>query len=219
MCDKFKSLALLKTHWVIDIRINGFGATFILKYNISLIILDKLKYLKFPTPNWNSNNYLLIYRGQAASKSVYSEVVYVMIVLDVAEKVKEGRCIPLTETIMKTQWITYKGKRILLVDCSNFIFQTDQIKAELDMAVLLASKEPPNSILILSDVRGSKMSPEIFKITKEATSKIAYYARKRAMVGVTTVQKIFLESLNALFPKKQITTFDDIEKAKEWLVS
>jgi len=210
---------LLRIHWVIDIRINGFGDTFLLKYNISLIILDKLKYLKFPNSNWNSNNYLLTYRGSAASKSVYSEVVHVMMVLDIAEKIKGGRCIPLKETIMKTQWITYKGKRILLVDCSNFIFQADQIKAELEMAVLLASKEPQNSILVLSDVRGSKMSPEILKITKEATSKIAHYARKRAMVGVTTVQKIFVESLNALFPKKQITTFDDIEKAKEWLVS
>ena len=120
---------------------------------------------------------------------------------------------------MKTQWITYQGKNILLVDCSNFIFQSDQIKAELDTAFLLASKEPPNSVLGLSDVRCSKMSPESFKIAKEGAAKIAPFARKRAMVGVTAVQKAFLKSLNALFPQKGIQSFDDIEKAKQWLIA
>jgi hypothetical protein len=119
---------------------------------------------------------------------------------------------------MKTKWINYKDKRILLVDCSNYIFQADEIKAELDMAFLLVGKELPNSVLILSDVRGSKMSPESFKYAKEGASKLAPYAKKRAMVGVTTVQRVFLKSLNALFPKKQIHTFDDIELAKAWLV-
>lgn len=119
---------------------------------------------------------------------------------------------------MKTNWITHQGKKILLVYCSNYIFQADQIKAELDTAFLLASKEPPNSVLILSDVRGSKMSPQSFIVAKEGASKLTPFARKRAMVGVTTVQKVFLNALNALFPKKQIMPFDDIEQAKAWLV-
>jgi hypothetical protein len=119
---------------------------------------------------------------------------------------------------MQTKWINYKSKRILLVDCSNYIFRSDEIKAELDFAFHLVSKEPQNSVLILSDVHGSKMSPESFKIAKEGASKLTPYARKRAMVGVTTVQRVFLMSLNALFPKKQIQSFDDIEEAKEWLV-
>ncbi len=118
---------------------------------------------------------------------------------------------------IKTKWIDYKGTRILLVDCSNTIFQADRIKAELDEAFLLASKEPPNSVLILSDVRGSKMSPETFKVTKEGASRLTPFAKKRAMVGVTKVQKIFLNTLNAFFPDKQIHPFDDMDEAKAWL--
>jgi len=120
---------------------------------------------------------------------------------------------------MKTQWISYKDKRILLVDCSNYVFQANLIKQELDVAVQLASKEPLNSILVLSDVRGSKMSLESFKLAKDGSSQIEPYASKRAMVGVTTVQKVFLDSLNALFPKKKIVPFKTMEEAKEWLVS
>jgi hypothetical protein len=120
---------------------------------------------------------------------------------------------------LKTQWITYQGQKILLVDCSNYVFGTDQIRAELDSAFLLVCKEPPNSVLILSDVAGSKMTPEKLRIAKEGAAKLTPYARKRAMVGVTIVQKVFLNSLNALFPQKQIQPFDDVDKAKEWLVA
>ena len=119
---------------------------------------------------------------------------------------------------MKTQWITHRDKKILLIDVSDYLFQMDQIKAELDTAFLLASKEPPNSVLILSDVRGSRMSPELFKIAKEASAKLTPYARKRAMVGVSTVQMVFLKTLNALLSGKTIRPFDDIEQAKAWLV-
>jgi hypothetical protein len=119
---------------------------------------------------------------------------------------------------MQTKWIDHKNTRILLVDCSNYIFQADKIKAELDLAFQLISNEPPNSVLILSDVHGSKMSPESFKVAKEGSSKLTPYARRRAMVGVTAVQRVFLISLNALFPQKQIQSFGDIEEAKEWLV-
>ncbi len=122
------------------------------------------------------------------------------------------------ETQIKTKWITYKGTRILLVDCSNTVFQSDRVKAELDEAFHLVSEEPPNSVLILSDVRGSKMSPETFKVTKEGASKLTPFAKKRAMVGVTKVQKIFLNTLNTLFPQKQIQPFDDMEEAQAWLV-
>jgi hypothetical protein len=120
---------------------------------------------------------------------------------------------------MKTQWITHKEKRILLVDCSNYVFQAPQIKLELDVAVQLATKEPLNSVLVLSDVRGSKMSLETFKMAKDASSQIAPFAYKRAMVGVANEQEILLDALNALFPKKKIVPFRTIEEAKDWLVS
>ncbi len=120
---------------------------------------------------------------------------------------------------MKTQWITHNGKKILLVDCSHYVFQAAEIKQELDLAVQLISKEPLNSVLVLSDVRGSKMSLETLNMAKEASSQIAPHASKRAMVGVTNVQKVFLDALNALFPVKKIIPFPTIEEAKEWLVS
>jgi hypothetical protein len=72
--------------------------------------------------------------------------------------------------------------------------------------------------MTLTDVHGSKMSPETLKIAKEGASKLTPYVRKRAMVGITTVQKVFLSALNALFPQKQIRPFNDLEEAKAWLI-
>jgi len=100
-----------------------------------------------------------------------------------------------------------------------FHFSIGPDKSRTRYGFPLGKQGTPNSVLVLSDVRCSKMSPESFKIAKEGAAKIAPFARKRAMVGVTAVQKAFLKSLNALFPQKGIQSFDDIEKAKQWLIA
>ena len=120
---------------------------------------------------------------------------------------------------MKTQWITYKGKRILLADYSNFGLDTEGVKAEMQTAISLVSREPLDSVLTLTDVRGTKGSPEMFNAMKETAAKIAPWARRRAVVSVVGVQRTFLELVNKLSGKKSFTMFDDPEKAKEWLIA
>jgi hypothetical protein len=120
---------------------------------------------------------------------------------------------------MKTQWITHKGKRILLADYSNFAMDIEGAKAEMLAAVNLAKREPPNSVLTLTDVRGTKGSPDMVNLMKDTATKIAPYARKRAVVGVGGIQRTFLDLINKVSGAKTLVAFDDLEKAKDWLVT
>jgi hypothetical protein len=120
---------------------------------------------------------------------------------------------------MKTQWITHKGKRILLADYSNFAMDTAGAKAEMETAISLVRREPSNSVLTLTDVRGTKGSPEMVSLMQSTAGKIAQYARKRAVVGVTGVQRTFVDLINKVSGNKTFVLFDDLEKAKDWLVS
>lgn len=120
---------------------------------------------------------------------------------------------------MKTQWISHKGKRILLADYSNFGMNIEGAKAEMQAAISLAKHEPPNSVLTLTDVRGTKGSPEMLNLMKDTATKIAPHARKRAVVGVSGIQRTFVDFINKISGTKTFTLFDDLEKAKDWLVT
>ena len=120
---------------------------------------------------------------------------------------------------MKTKWITHKGKKILLADYSNFGMDTASAKAEMAAAVGLAAQEPPSSVLTLTDVRGTKGSPEMVGLMQDTAKKIAPHARKRAVVGVTGVQRTFVDMINKFSGNKTFVLFDDLEKAKDWLAA
>jgi hypothetical protein len=119
---------------------------------------------------------------------------------------------------MKTKWITYKGTRILLADFSNFGLDLEKAKEEMEAAIKYANCEPENSVLTLTDIRGTKGSPEMFEAMKATAGKITPFAKKRAIVGITGVQRIFVDMINKLSGNKVLVMFDNMETAKDWLV-
>ena len=124
--------------------------------------------------------------------------------------------------MMKTQWINHKGKRILLADYSGFGFNVAGAQAEMETAIDLASREQPNSVLTLTDIQNTKVSPEMYNQMKITANKIAPFAFKRAVVGVSGAQRFMLDLVNKLpgqTGSKQLRAFDDVETAKNWLVS
>lgn len=118
---------------------------------------------------------------------------------------------------MKTQWITYKGQKILMADYSGCGLDTQAAKTEMDIAIKLAQQEPLNSVLTLTDVSGTKGSPEMFALMQETAAKIGPHAKKRALVGVSRIQMTFLNLINKA-SAKPLVVFDNLENAKNWLV-
>ena len=123
---------------------------------------------------------------------------------------------------MKTQWISHKGKKILLADYSGFGFNVAGAQAEMETAIDLALREPPNSVLTLTDIQNTKVSPDMYNQMKLTANRIAPQAVRRAVVGVSGAQRFMLDLVNKLpgqSGSKQLRAFDNLETAKDWLVS
>jgi hypothetical protein len=111
----------------------------------------------------------------------------------------------------------HNNKKILYIDCSNLTFDVSVIKAEMEAAINLATREPHNTVLTLTNMCDTKVSPEIFNLLKDTAAKVAPHAHKRAIVGVTGLQRSMLDLINKLAGKKTFSAFDDVEAAKNWL--
>jgi len=116
---------------------------------------------------------------------------------------------------MKSHWMTHNGKNIFYADYSNM--NPEELQAEGASIVSALSVMPKNSVLSLVDVRGTFGTPDAMNILKGITSKTKYFVHKRAVVGITGVQKILLKGLNQFVGQNSVP-FDSVDEALEWLI-
>ncbi len=122
---------------------------------------------------------------------------------------------------MKSQWITYKGKRILHIDLSNFKEDLRGFEAELTATVTTIGQEmyrqPEHSVLVLVDLRNTAMTSTAQKLLSERIQDTRRYVKKTAVVGMTGIRRMFLDFFASLAGSDTVP-FDDPESAKEWLM-
>ena len=78
-------------------------------------------------------------------------------------------------------------------------------------------KQGQKNLLELINVKGSYATSEVLKSLKEINQKVKLYSKKKAMVGLSTSQRVILNTIN-IFSGTQIQGFDNVEDAKDWLV-
>jgi hypothetical protein len=120
--------------------------------------------------------------------------------------------------MMKSRWITYKGKRIFFVDLSGFGRHPDALREELVQAEAAAYREPEGSLLVLTDVRDTILSSEVMDFVKQSSARATKHIRKEAIIGMTGIRQVLLDAVSR-FSGRRFTVFDDVEVAKDWLVS
>ena len=110
--------------------------------------------------------------------------------------------------------IYHQGKELIYIDLRN-ISQEEQfaLMKEAEEFILKENK----SVLVLSNLTGIHATPEFMKHGNEYGANIKHLLKKQAMVGLTSVQKILLNTWNAITGGKG-TAFETEEEAKEWLV-
>ena len=118
---------------------------------------------------------------------------------------------------MKSTWITHKEKKIFYADYSDFEKDFKKLKAEIDHANAVMLLEPKDSLLLLVNVDGTIGTSEITFYLKDAAIKVKKHVRKAAVIGVSGVRLALLRSVTYL-SGMDVVPFDDIEKAKDWLV-
>jgi len=116
---------------------------------------------------------------------------------------------------MKSHWMTHKGKKVFYADYSNL--NSEQLKAEGASVEPVLCSMAKNSVLVLADVRGTYGTPDTMNVLKGITATTKFHVHKRAVVGVTGVQRILLRALNQ-FSGQETVSFDTIDSALDWLV-
>jgi hypothetical protein len=113
-------------------------------------------------------------------------------------------------------FITHQGKEILLVDFTSL--KGDQFIQAVGEAKKFLMNTGKKDLLVLYDVSHSRVSPEAVDTLKEAAKATHPFIKRRAVVGITGLQRVFLNAVN-VFTGEDIKPFDNIEQAKDWLAS
>jgi len=119
---------------------------------------------------------------------------------------------------MKSRWEIHKGVRFFYFDVSNFGLDDKGVFLEMDEADAVIMAEPLDSVLILNDIRNSAGSMEVLKHLQTSADRTTSFIAKAAVVGAEGSKQVLLQVINR-FTKHPIIPFDDVEKAKDWLVS
>jgi len=116
----------------------------------------------------------------------------------------------------RIHFISHKGKKILLMDCTNC--SPDELERIARLVPQFAATNPKGSVLLLADFTGAKFHKRIMDSIKEGIVLDRPYLKRSAWVGVDGLPKVFYENLKA-FSQRDLPTFNTREEALEWLVS
>ncbi|MGA6981702.1 MAG: hypothetical protein WCC95_04125 [Candidatus Sulfotelmatobacter sp.] len=118
----------------------------------------------------------------------------------------------------RTQFITHKGKRVLLIDLSNC--SASEIESIFRKLPDIVAVNPRASMLILSDFTGASFDAEAIRVMKETAVFNKAYVRKSAWVRNTKVRAASSEKIAEQvggFSRREFPGFDSRADALLWL--
>jgi len=113
-------------------------------------------------------------------------------------------------------FIAYKNKNILFIDLS-------RCSKEHALEIIEKSKEiikgqPKCSVLALTDLNNENLYiPDLFLTMQEFVKHNKPYIKASAIIAPEERLKLFVDTLSYSSDRK-FSVFDDVEKAKEWLI-
>lgn len=120
----------------------------------------------------------------------------------------------------RTRFIEHRGKRILLLDYTGLGNDMDELRDEMLKSKAMIEGEPPASVLIMTDVRGARITPGAVKMLQELVKHNQPYVKWSAVVvGLTGVYLTAFRATQALSRRKNMKSFSDVAEAQDWLVS
>jgi hypothetical protein len=115
----------------------------------------------------------------------------------------------------RVKYIYHNVRQILFLDFSGC--KVEDFQTIIKEAEKLIRAEPPNSVLTLTDVTGAKYNLEVTQALTEFVKGNKPFVKAGAVVGLDALKKIIYNSVMH-FSGRNLLAFDDIEKAKDWLV-
>jgi hypothetical protein len=117
--------------------------------------------------------------------------------------------------IERIQFMTHKGKQVILIDLSNS--SASEVEKVVRHIPEFVTTRPLASVLILSDFTGASFDGDAMQVIKETAVFDKPYIKKSAFVGSASFPQEFSESLVS-FSRREFPTFKNREEALAWLV-
>jgi hypothetical protein len=117
----------------------------------------------------------------------------------------------------RVQFVTYKGKRILIQDCSNLNPGAEFTKM-IKKARNMIAAEPEGSVLSIFDATGCSFNTDSLNEMKEFTSNNTPFIKKATVVGMNGLLQVALSTI-AKFTGRDFSTFKTREEAMEYLAN
>jgi hypothetical protein len=117
---------------------------------------------------------------------------------------------------MKSHWIEHKGKRVLLADYSCMGDDAGAIYEE-GQYVIQELKNNPGA-LVINDLHDTHASIANSNMMKKVLAQTSGLVTKRAVIGLTSTTRYFVNALIHLTGKGSLVQFDSLEKALDWIV-
>lgn len=115
----------------------------------------------------------------------------------------------------RVRFVNHKGKNILLLDFSNCT--CEEVLRIIEESRKIIEAQPERSLLTLTNVEDAHFDSRVVEAMKDFTVHNKPYVRKGAVVGVTGLRRIIYDAVMR-FSGRNLPSFDDLEKAKDWLV-
>ena len=115
----------------------------------------------------------------------------------------------------RIRFISYKGKKILLVDCTNC--SSEELEKFAKIVPSYVTAEPRGSVLLLADFTGAKFDKKVVERIKPALVYDRPHLKRSAWVAAETLPKIFHQHLK-LFSQRELPVFKTRQEALDWLV-
>lgn len=113
--------------------------------------------------------------------------------------------------------ITHLGKKILYLNFAN-CKQPQEILSAIENAKKEVVRNPPKSLLTLTDVSDSLFPKELVDAMRDLAAHNKPYVKAAALVGITGMKKYILNTVIKLTGRK-LEAFDNQDIAKSWLVN
>ena len=116
----------------------------------------------------------------------------------------------------RVHFIEHHNKKILMIDATECTSQElIKIAEQIQDAV---TKQPPKSVLTLTDFTGAKFDRDAITRLKEVAAFDRPFVQRAAMVGGDSIPKVLLENLKN-FAQRDFAKFKNRQEAMDWLVA
>lgn len=115
----------------------------------------------------------------------------------------------------RLRFVRYKGKPILVIDCSHC--SSKEMMVLLEQVRATITRQKPGSVLAMADLSGAHFDKAVATKIKETLVFDRPFVKRSAWVGTDTLPHIYYEHFKS-FSQREIPTFKTREEAMEWLV-